>query len=90
MRSISLLVKDDLKSPPLALLLPRASLRAKDTETVKIAYNKKVSALDQTSVEWNTTTVHSSMTDFFLERGALERKEILSIRQSQTWDQVCV
>ena len=38
MRSISLLVNDNLKSPPPALLQPRASLKAKGNDTLEIVY----------------------------------------------------
>ena len=53
MSNISLLVKDNLKSPLLALVQPRASLRAKQKEAVDIAYSEqqKVSGLEETSVE---------------------------------------
>ena len=52
MGNISLLVKDNLKSPPLALLQPRASRRAKDKETVDIEYNgqQEVSAPEELNV----------------------------------------
>ena len=47
------LVKDNLNSPRRALLQQRASLRAKEKETLDIAYNgrPKVSALEVKSVE---------------------------------------
>ena len=53
MRSISLLVKDNLKIPRVLLEQPRASLRAKEKETVEIAYNgqQKVNALEEMSVQ---------------------------------------
>ena len=53
---MSRLVKDNLKSPLLALLQPRASLRAKQKDTVEIAYSRqlKVDALEEVSVERNT------------------------------------
>ena len=52
MSGISVLVKDNLKSPPLALLQPRASPRADGEDTVEIAYNgqHKVNALAEISV----------------------------------------
>ena len=52
-RSMSLPVKDILKNPPLAPLQPRASPRAKEKETVSIAYRgqQEVSALEEISVE---------------------------------------
>ena len=51
-----LLVKDNLKCPPLALLQPRVSPRAKEQETVETAYTgqRKVRALEEMSVEGNT------------------------------------
>ena len=51
--SSSLLVRDNMKSPPLALLQPRASPRAEGKETVEIAYNgpQKVNAVEEISVE---------------------------------------
>ena len=55
-RSLSLLVKDNLRSPPLALLHPRSSLRAKDKYILVIAYSRrrKVNALEEKSVARNT------------------------------------
>ena len=52
-KHFSFLVKDNLKSPPLALLQPRANLRAKEHETVDIAFNEqqKLNALEEISVE---------------------------------------
>ena len=38
-RKISLLVQNNLKSPPFALLHPTASTRAKEKQTVEFAYN---------------------------------------------------
>ena len=54
-RSISLPVKDYLKSPPLALLLPRARIRAQEREPVEIACSEqqKVNALEEVSVDSN-------------------------------------
>ena len=56
MLSSSLLVRDNMKSPPLSLLQPRASPRAEGKETVEIAYNgqQKVNAVEEISVEWPT------------------------------------
>ena len=50
---ISLLVKDILQSPPLALLQLMVSQSAKETETVEVAHcrQQKVSALEETGVE---------------------------------------
>ena len=54
--NISLLVKDNLKNPSLAMLQPRASRRAKDKETVDIAYNgqQEVSAAEKLNVGMKT------------------------------------
>ena len=58
MSSTSLFVKGNLKSPPLALLQPRASLRAKEKETVEIAYSgQQINALEEISVEGNTIQI---------------------------------
>ena len=52
-RSVSLLVEDNLRSPVLALWQPEASLRAEENEVLEIAYNgrRRVNALEEKSAE---------------------------------------
>ena len=51
-RGIAVLVRDNLKSPPLALPQPRADLRAKEKETVETVCNEQqtVNAREEISV----------------------------------------
>ena len=81
-------MKDNLKSPPLALLQPRASRTAKKTETVDIAYDgqQKVSALEATSVERNTIPrkdVNPKKKDRVRDRPALPDGKILRKRKPE-------
>ena len=51
MRSMSLVVKDNSKSPPVALLRPKVSLTEKEEETVDTVYKRRV---------WNETRPRKS------------------------------
>ena len=72
-KSISLLVKDNLKNPLLALLQPGASLSAKEHETVEIASKGQCSRGDECGLKRDTETKRESKRNS-LERGTATAK----------------